>query len=89
MVLFKLTHQLGHPEDYLFSLSRRILPESEYDEHILFYFGNRSTAVYVSVVLAKRGCSPREQPLVKFSKLDKKVLGCIDPLHTIAHDRNT
>ena len=36
-------HRLGHPENYLFSLSKQIFSGSKYPKNILFKFENRST----------------------------------------------
>ena len=43
VLLFKPKYQLGHPENYLFSLSKDIFSGSEYPRTFLFNFENRST----------------------------------------------
>ena len=39
-----LKYRLGHPENYLFTLSKKLFSGSKYLKNILFYFENRSTA---------------------------------------------
>ena len=43
VVLFQPKYRLAHPENYLFSLSKRILSESKYPRKILFNFEKIST----------------------------------------------
>ena len=44
VVLFQPKYRLAHPENYLFSLSKKIFSGSKYPKNILFIFENRSTA---------------------------------------------
>ena len=43
VILFWPKHRSDHPENYLFSLSKKMFSGSKYVKDILFYFEKRST----------------------------------------------
>ena len=53
-VLFSPKKRLGHPRNYLFSLSTKVFSGSEYPRHISFNFENRSTGRHSYLVLVDK-----------------------------------
>ena len=54
VVLFWLKYRLGHPENYLLSLSSKLFSGSKYPKNSIFNFENRS--------IASDACSARKVP---------------------------
>ena len=52
MLLFWPRHRLGHHENYLFSLSKKIFTRSKYPKVILFNFENRSTVHWSTLLIS-------------------------------------
>ena len=58
VLLFQPKYRLGHPENYLFLLSKKVFTGSKYAKNKLINFEKRNTAIHTSSLLQQTSCNP-------------------------------